>query len=202
MFTNSIFRIAFTVSVVAHMALVAPHSFSFFKKDIKPSHEMVELNYIIIKSPDLATEEEVYIPEAMGGEEARVDSEEVIQSETSALELYSPEVKEKTSSEEPNKYSEKDKKQALLTYYNIIREKIRTQLHSHALGHGFSDITLLFVVSPDGKIRTLDSQHSASDPQAKRTFLRRVRGAQPFPHFPAELGPDPIKFSLTVQFSE
>ncbi|NQT33099.1 MAG: energy transducer TonB [Candidatus Omnitrophica bacterium] len=209
MFTNPVFRTAFAVSLLAHMALVAPHSFLSFKKDVKPSCEQVELNYIIIRSPDLALEEEVYVsgpPIKKKGKNEEVHSSQFTvyrkESELTAQHPAPSTQHEETSPEKSEKYSEEDKKQALLSYYNIIREKIRAQLHFNASGYKLSDITLLFILSPDGNLKRLESAGSDADPQAKRRVLRAVRGAQPFPEFPAELGTSPIKFSLTVQFAE
>ena len=182
MFTDPIFRMALTISLAAHLAVIAP--WAFFQSHNNTLEKDIELNYIIIESPSLATEEEVFSKTQKGGEQRMVETpEETIDS---AL------AKENDQS---------IRETAFLKYYNLIREKIRAKIHSAGGRGAKGSVTLAFTVDPSGRLVRINETFSDAPPRIRQKTLKGVKSASPFPPFPEELGTGPIKFSLTVKFA-
>ncbi len=196
MFTDPIFRIAVTISLLAHVAVIAPMRYFYVEKE-KQDIKVVDLNYIVIERPLLSSGEEVYTREK---ETARKEEKDA--SDRDVVTGLSPEmvpvILEKEKRADP---AAEEKRQAYLKYYNLIREKIRAEIHS-AGGSEEGTVTVAFTLAPDGRLVGFEKTPSGGSPALRQRVARGIRKAQPFPPFPGELGRKPVIFSLTVRFSE
>ena|GEM_PF-882013 len=208
MFTDPIFRTALAISLFAHLAVVVPLRFMPEKHE-RANADVVELNYILIRQPFLAEEEEVYSTGV--APDVRPEQKEEILSPTDqeqSAAIFGG-LNEETVRSEPRVLLKekkigsggKDKEAAFLEYYNLIREKIRAEIHS-ASGKGEGGtVTLMFTLDAAGRLQKIDSAISSDSSAVKQKAIRGVRRAQPFPPFPEELGTLPISFSLIVKFT-
>ncbi len=206
MFSDPAFRIALGFSLLVHVAVVAPHAFFSSEKEIKRV-ETVDLNYIVIDESRLAEEEEVY----SGGVAGKTASErkEKIPSSTDrerSLTAAAGDSEEEARPEDRLSPEEEkagaDREVAFLEYYNLVRERIRAEIHSASEGSEKGAATLMFTLDAGGHLQGIDSVASDISPATERKVIRGIKRAQPFPSFPEELGPDPVDFLLTVKFSK
>jgi outer membrane biosynthesis protein TonB len=199
MFTDPLFRIAFTISLAAHIAVIAP-TYLVSDKVEKPETEVVELNYMLINDPAIAIEEEIYSSAKV--DENMKDEEEDRISDTTVMD--SPSQKEMYLSEEIRETAQKVQEQrekAYLEYFNLIREKIRTRVYSSGSSSEDGIVEVVFTLSRDGCLARVNKAFSNISRDVRMSVIRALRRAQPFPPFPVELGNAPITFSLTIRFA-
>ncbi|MGB2601093.1 MAG: TonB C-terminal domain-containing protein [Candidatus Omnitrophota bacterium] len=199
MFTDPLFRIAFTISLAAHIAVIAP-TYLVSDKVEKPETEVVELNYMLINDPAIAIEEEIYSSAKV--DENMKDEEEDRISDTTVMD--SPSQKEMYLSEEIRETAQKVQEQrekAYLEYFNLIREKIRTRVYSSGSSSEDGIVEVVFTLSRDGCLARVNKAFSNLSRDVRMSVIRALRRAQPFPPFPVELGNAPITFSLTIRFA-
>ena len=177
--------------------------------------EMVELRYIVIESPELAVTEEVVvesvkIPEDVKEEPAKeqqIQTEKEIESKEAVSQPDTSEVKEAVTQDElvaVDEYSLKEKEQAYLIYYNLVREKIRAHIDSRTRKRYRGTVRSVFTIGPDGSIYGIDQVVPTEGTSANKRMMddavRGIKRAGPFPPFPGEIGADPITFSLDIRF--
>lgn len=93
--------------------------------------------------------------------------------------------------------------EAVLDYYNAIREEIRKKAFYYKPRlRGYASVTVLFTLSSDGMLQALeiDEASSVGTKIFRESALRSVKYAAPFPPFPPELKDDRITFSITIEF--
>lgn len=177
MFGNSIFKVAFGVSLLAHTALFVPYAF-FPTLDKEVPVEKSEITYVMIPEPALAEKEEVIITDKV----------------------------EENLQPEPLEQKPRNK-QALLKYQNLVREKIHAKIHdARARVHG-EEVTMLFTIDPMGRLNEINNINVTTLDKSLKKVLEQVSKdgltrAQPFPPFPKEIGTSPITFSLTVKYNQ
>ncbi|MFA7706580.1 MAG: hypothetical protein WCX91_05730 [Candidatus Omnitrophota bacterium] len=89
-----------------------------------------------------------------------------------------------------------------ISYYQIVREKIRRSAYQSYTHNEIGEVYMSFVISNDGyvkDIRLIDAKTSASD-YLKGIALRSVRDASPFPNFPKELDYPKLSFNIIISF--
>jgi len=159
MFTDPMFKIALGVSFFAHLAVIAPMPFfpkGHEDKEIRVD-PAIELNYVVIKEPRLA-EEEIYSEGA--------SAEKKLPEETVFREV--PEVQETSVVT----YDEKiNAEAAFLKYYNLIREKIRTEIHSTGRKSINGTVTATFTLDANGRLSGISNMVSNSSPRLNQRIV-------------------------------
>ncbi|MGD2278685.1 MAG: energy transducer TonB [Candidatus Omnitrophota bacterium] len=183
MFTDPVFRAALTISLAAHLAVIAPWAF-FQSHNNNALEKDIELNYIIIESPSLAIEEEVFSRTEEGGEQHMVETP------AETIDAALAEENDKSIRET-----------AFLKYYNLIKEKIRAKIHSIRGMGGRGGVTVAFTVDSGGRLVKINETFSDAPPEIRKKAVQGVKSASPFPPLPKELGTSPVKFSLTIKFT-
>jgi outer membrane biosynthesis protein TonB len=96
-----------------------------------------------------------------------------------------------------------DRQQKYAEYYSLIKEKIQRNISWLAKDNiPQGTVSAVFTLSPEGELIVVDKIFSLQgDKRAERITRDGIRKAACFPRFPGELGKDPIRFSLQVNFS-
>lgn len=89
-----------------------------------------------------------------------------------------------------------------ISYYQIIREKIKRAAYQNYTGQEIGEVSASFIVSRDGTLRELQlaEEKSSSSDYLRGTALRSIRDASPFPNFPEELNFPQLSFNLVITF--
>ncbi len=89
-----------------------------------------------------------------------------------------------------------------ISYYQIVREKIRRAAYQNYTGRDTGEITVSFVISDDGYLKEmrLVEKKSTSSKDLRDLALRSIKDAAPFPNFPKELNYLQLSFNLTITF--
>jgi len=184
MISDPVFRIALALSLAAHLALVSPWIIPAQDETAVVKSEQVELDYIIVRDPMPALEEEQY-------EEVSKDDSRVEQA-VEGSEKYFKDIKE-------SREIKIQEKQAYLKYLNLVREKIRSEIYARRGRGAPGSVRAVFTVSPDGSLSGIEDVSDASV-FIRRNTVKGIEEAAPFPPFPTELGTEPLRFSLNVRF--
>ena len=89
-----------------------------------------------------------------------------------------------------------------ISYYQIVREKIRRSAYQNYTHNETGEVYLSFVISNDGYIKgvhLIEAKTSASD-YLKGIASRSVQDASPFPNFPKELDYPQLSFNIIISF--
>lgn len=89
-----------------------------------------------------------------------------------------------------------------ISYYQIVREKIKRSAYQNYTGREVGEVTVSFVISNDGMLRELllIEERSYESAYLRETALRSVKDASPFPNFPADLDYPQLSFNLAITF--
>jgi len=89
-----------------------------------------------------------------------------------------------------------------ISYYQIVREKIRRAAYQNYTHTDVGEVYLSFTVSNDGYLREvkLVEEKSSSSPYLKEIALRSIKDASPFPNFPKELDYPQLSFNVVISF--
>ncbi|MDO8488490.1 MAG: energy transducer TonB [Candidatus Omnitrophota bacterium] len=90
-----------------------------------------------------------------------------------------------------------------ITYYQIVREKIRRSAYQNYTHNETGDVYISFIISNDGfikDVRMIEGKTTASD-YLRSVALRSVRDASPFPNFPKELDYPQLSFNIIISFA-
>lgn len=89
-----------------------------------------------------------------------------------------------------------------LSYYQIVREKIRRAAYQGYTKTETGEVYLTFLVSKNGTLidERLIPDKSSSSPYLKDVASRSIRSAQPFPQFPKELDYPQLSFNVIISF--
>jgi TonB family protein len=89
-----------------------------------------------------------------------------------------------------------------ITYYQIVREKIKRAAYQNYTGSEVGEVTMSFVIDSQGLLKELRLAQEKSSPSAylREIALRSVRDASLFPRFPKELDYPRLSFNLTITF--
>ena len=89
-----------------------------------------------------------------------------------------------------------------ISYYQIVREKIRRSAYQNYTRNETGEVYVSFIISNDGYIkdvRLADEKTTAND-YLKNIALRSIRDASPFPNFPKELDYPQLSFNIIISF--
>jgi protein TonB len=89
-----------------------------------------------------------------------------------------------------------------ISYYQVVREKIKRAAYQNYTGREEGEVTISFVISDDGYLKDLRliEDKSSPSPYLREIALRSLKDASPFPNFPKELSYPRLSFNLTVTF--
>lgn len=98
--------------------------------------------------------------------------------------------------------SDKTNNPLYLSYYQLIREKIRRAAYQNYNRDASGEVYLSFVISQEGGIKDVRiiDEKSSTNPYLKRIALESVQDASPFPNFPKELDYPQLSFNVVVSF--
>jgi outer membrane biosynthesis protein TonB len=96
----------------------------------------------------------------------------------------------------------KIKNPSYISYYQIIREKIRRSAYQNYTHNETGEVYISFIISSDGLIRNarLVQGRSGANDYLKGIALRSVNDASPFPNFPKELDYPQLTFNIIISF--
>ncbi|HNW39797.1 MAG TPA: energy transducer TonB [Candidatus Omnitrophota bacterium] len=89
-----------------------------------------------------------------------------------------------------------------ISYYQIVREKIRRSAYQNYTHNVTGEVYVSFIISNEGYIkdvRLVEEKTTVND-YLKNIALRSVRDASPFPNFPKELDYPQLSFNIIISF--
>jgi outer membrane biosynthesis protein TonB len=89
-----------------------------------------------------------------------------------------------------------------ISYYQIVREKIRRAAYQNYLSTEIGEVYLSFIVGNDGSLREVQLVDSKSSPVEflREIAQRSIHEAAPFPTFPGELDYPQLSFNVVISF--
>ncbi|NLE65077.1 MAG: energy transducer TonB [Elusimicrobia bacterium] len=98
--------------------------------------------------------------------------------------------------------SEKINSPSYVTYYQIVRDRIRDRAYTNYTRLSAGEVFLSFIIRSDGTLVELQvlEQRSTANDFLREVGLRSVREASPFPPFPKELDYPELTFNVQISF--
>ncbi|TRZ95124.1 hypothetical protein D4R78_04545 [bacterium] len=89
-----------------------------------------------------------------------------------------------------------------ISYYQIVREKIKRSAYRNYTRTEVGEIYLSFIISRDGLLRDvrLNEEKSALSLYLREVALKSLDNASPFPNFPKELNYPQLSFNVAISF--
>ncbi len=89
-----------------------------------------------------------------------------------------------------------------ISYYQIVREKIKRTAYQNYTRTETGEVYLSFIISCDGYLKEikLSEEKSSASSYLKEISLRSVKDASPFPNFPKELDYPQLSFNVIISF--
>jgi TonB family protein len=96
----------------------------------------------------------------------------------------------------------KNNNPSYISYYQLVREKIRRSAYQNYSKTETGEIFLSFVISQDGTLREIRLVEEKSTPSyyLRDIAARSIRAASPFPSFPKELDYPQLSFNVIISF--
>ncbi|MDD4939939.1 MAG: TonB C-terminal domain-containing protein [Candidatus Omnitrophica bacterium] len=224
MFSNNAFRIALIVSAIAHGFILFQNpnfNLNLFRKDkVEQPAEVSYLEKIKVDPPKIAapkTEPLLKLSSKITSKTApppSIDKEKIFKSKEmiarqaafskpSLPNLAKPDiiaVKKKISL--PPIDMHKINNPSYITYYQIVREKIRRAAYQNYTRTEIGDAYLTFLILSDGSLSTIRLVEEKSSPSQylREIALRSIKEASPFPAFPSELDYPQLSFNVVISF--
>jgi outer membrane biosynthesis protein TonB len=89
-----------------------------------------------------------------------------------------------------------------ITYYQLVREKIRRIAYQKYSGSEVGYTYMTFIVSNDGLLKEvrLVKERSSESVYLQQIALRSIKDASPFPSFPGSLDYPQLSFNVIISF--
>ena len=89
-----------------------------------------------------------------------------------------------------------------LSYYQIVREKIRRSAYQSYTKTETGEVYLTFLIAKNGSLMDvrLNAERSSQSAYLRDVAARSVRVASPFPFFPKELDYPQLSFNVIISF--
>ncbi|MDP2831397.1 MAG: TonB C-terminal domain-containing protein [Candidatus Omnitrophota bacterium] len=89
-----------------------------------------------------------------------------------------------------------------ISYYQIVREKIRRSAYQNYTHNEIGQAYVSFIISNDGYIKGvhLIEEKTTDNDYLKNVALSSIRDASPFPNFPKELDYPQLSFNIIISF--
>ena len=228
MFQDKIFLTAFSISVAFHAVLLTqnPH-FGFVPNAAK--QEDLEIRYVTAQKEEkvraklqktvagkrelpvrlsaakITAENIKFPPQYIERKESAAARRAIISPEPSFMKPTIPKadiiaVRKKISLPPVN--LDKSATPSYISYYQIVREKIRRSAYQNYTRTETGEVYLSFIISNDGIARNISivSEKSSPSQYLKDISLRSVRDASPFPDFPKNLDYPQLSFNVVISF--
>lgn len=117
--------------------------------------------------------------------------------------IFEKTIKEIVFNELPKKLTKILRKNpAYMSYYRLIRERIRTSAYLNYNITKKGEVSLNFLVQNDGSLKGVDlAPQSVKSKDLRKIALRSVQESAPFPEFPQELQQySHLQFSISIYF--
>jgi len=224
MFSNNLFRTAFLVSLIAHGIILAQNpNFNIFPPS-KPAQKM-EVSYLkhiqenkeqppvlrsLNKEPFLKMSAKITAdkrtPPPFIDKDKLFSKTRTINSRQGLFtkpEFTKPDiiaVKKKITL--PAIDTNRISNPSYISYYQIVREKIRRAAYQNYTRTETGEVYLSFVISNIGDIKEIRTVEEKSSPiqYLREIALRSINDAAPFPNFPKELDYPQLSFNVVISF--
>lgn len=228
MISNRPFLTAVFISLVAHTVILLQNT-NFLPKDNKKDNkpEKLQISYLdnskqprqlnqdkktlevkrepFLKLSSMITAAKIAPPPFIDKQEVFKRNRETIQRESSFIRpaLTKPDiiaVKKKITL--PAIDIDKSNNPSYISYYQIVREKIKRAAYRNYTRIEIGEVYLSFVISGDGYIRELRivDEKSSLSPYLKEIALNSLKDASPFPNFPKDLDYPQLSFNVVISF--
>lgn len=89
-----------------------------------------------------------------------------------------------------------------ISYYQIVREKIRRAAYKSYTRSETGEVYATFIISSDGILKNaqLINEKSSGGSYLKGIALSSIKAASPFPNFPKELDYEELSFNVAISF--
>jgi len=89
-----------------------------------------------------------------------------------------------------------------ISYYQIVREKIRRAAYRSYSRNETGEVYLTFIISSDGSLKNsrMVEEKSSGSSYLKGIALSSIKSASPFPNFPKELDYEELSFNVVISF--
>jgi len=225
---GKLFEIALGVSVIAHVVILTQNSNLSLWSNLKKSEEKLEVSYVLEEKKSVPQEQNQKSPPKLKIEpfldlSSRINSQKrnpppyVDKDETSTKgtttkirqfdftrpTLMKPDViavKKKVTL--PPLDMNKIDNPSYISYYQIVREKIRRAAYLGYQHNETGEVYLSFVILENGNLKDvrLNEANSSGSEYLRRIALNSVREATPFPRFPKELDYPQLSFNVVISF--
>ncbi len=218
--TDKVFQITLLISFLAHSAVL-------FASSGLPFHSLprreapVEITYVRNKAPEykkasLPAKEDILKmtsrlavknmpPPFISKEEIMQNSASMLSRKTDFVKPTVPKpdvtaVKKKINL--PPVDLNKIDNPSYLSYYQIVREKIRRSAYQSYIKTETGEVYLTFLIARNGSLMDvrLNAERSSRSAYLKEVAARSVRTASPFPLFPKELDYPQLSFNVIISF--
>jgi outer membrane biosynthesis protein TonB len=90
-----------------------------------------------------------------------------------------------------------------VSYYQIVREKIKRSAYQNYMRTDIGEVFLSFVITKNGLLKAvnLSDEKSSESIYLREIAMRSIKEASPFPIFPAELEYPELSFNVIISFS-
>ncbi len=221
--SNPVLRITLLVSFLIHLGILLQNpnfnpivrmkqeqkiEVSYLKalkmaKEIKP--ETAARREPLLKLPERISVEKKLPPPLYLAEDKKmpppfVDKQSIPFSKPAFLKPDSPALKKKITL--PPSESEKSNNPVYISYYQIVREKIKRAAYQNYTGKEEGEVNISFVILKDGSLQELRlvEEKSNSSAYLREMALKSIKEASVFPPFPAELDYPQLSFNLSITF--
>lgn len=227
MLDNRIFQITLLISALAHGVILVQNT-NFLYPAKNKSEEKVEINYVkkppenkpqpksnfdrkikaepFRKMPEKITVEKMTPPPFVekNSSPAAVRQASALKADTDKPALIQAEtlfIKKKVilpALMDPEKINNP----SYMSYYQLVREKIRRCAFRNYNGREKGEIYLSFIISSDGSLQqiALLQENSSKSDYLTGIAVNSVKAASPFPAFPKELNYSYLPFKLSIVF--
>lgn len=91
---------------------------------------------------------------------------------------------------------------AYVTYYQIVRDRIRQKAYNNYLQLKSGDVYLTFVLLANGQLKDIKiiEEHTSDNEYLKQVGIKSVKEAGPFPSFPEDLKYPELTFNVVISF--
>jgi hypothetical protein len=198
---NTTFRNAFLISMMVHASVIWPFYNSTVLQERQLRKERIVVDYIVEPRMAIETEKPVRNPET---ESPRIETRAEVREEPVAA---APPSRKPVSRAYEKELAEKQARirgtKDYLSYYQLIREKIRRRLKdNYKPDYGEGDVYLSFALRSDGKLNACgyDRNLSVRDRTLIELAITSVKEASPFHSFPDSMDLPTMTFDLMVSF--
>ena len=227
MLTNRTLQVAFLLSFTTHIAIVVQNpGYIFFSSPQR--NQKIEVNYIkpikslkalkpetkranlsrnepFLELPSKITMNKRIPPPFIDRKEVSKAATQAIRKELSFEKpaLIKPDtiaIKKKITL--PALALDKISNPSYISYYQIVREKIRRAAYQNYNRSETGNVYITFIISDAGYLKDvrLVEERSQATPYLKDIALASVRTASPFPRFPKELDYSQLSFNVVISF--